>query len=85
MNLKLPTTDSATGRGVKTALQAAVGFVVGLAAAVYAVPGVPEAVTTYVEQNLGQVLLTVGIPTALSSGATGFLYNLFFRKSVKTY
>ncbi len=76
----LPGQDSATGRGIKTALQAVVGSLVGLVVTVWAVPGVPEAVFDYVQKNLVQILLMVGIP----SGVASFVWN-YFRKDVKNY
>lgn len=79
-DIKLPKQDSATGRGLKTAAQAMIGFTVGLVAVVWAVPGVPQAVLDYVQNNAIQVLLLVGVP----SGLTSFIWNLL-RKNVKTY
>lgn len=83
-NLNLPSQDSATGRGIKTFVQAVIGFVVGLIVTVWAVPGVPEAVIKYVEANLSQVLLTIGLPVALSTGIVSFIWN-FFREDIKNY
>jgi hypothetical protein len=78
--MKLPNQDSATGRALKTAAQAAIGFVTGLAFVVWAVPGVPEAVINYVKDNIVQVMIFVGVP----SGITSFVWNLF-RKDVRNY
>jgi hypothetical protein len=78
--MRLPERDSATGKGIATAIQAMLGFIVGLILVIWAVPGVPEAVTDYVTNNLAQVLLTVGIP----SGLVGFLSN-YPRKDVENY
>lgn len=82
MNLKdsLPSQDSATGRGLKTALQSVIGLVVGLAVTVWAVPGVPDAIIHYVQKNLWEIALMVGVP----SGITSFVWN-YFRKGVKNY
>lgn len=83
-NLRLPKQDSATGRGIKTGLQAVIGtlvaFIVGLVLAVLNVPGVNEAILQYVEAHLIQTLLTIGIP----AGLTGFVWNLL-RKGVSNY
>lgn len=83
-DVKLPSQDSATGRGIKTAIQAICGFVIGLIIVVYKVPGVPEAVISYLQNNLFTVLLQIGVPTALSSGFVAFVWNVF-RKDVKNY
>ena len=82
--MKFPAQDSATGRALKTFVQAVVGFIIGLAVAIWAVPGVPAAVHIYVINNLPQVLLTVGIPVAVSSGIVSFIWNLL-RKNVSNY
>ena len=63
--------NSAVGKGVRTALQAMAGLVIGLVAVVWAVPGVPEAVTSYLVNNALQVLLVVGVP----SGFVAYLQN----------
>lgn len=63
--------NSAIGKGVRTAIQAMVGLVVGLVVAVWAVPGVPEVVTSYLVNNALQVLLLVGVP----AGAVAYLQN----------
>lgn len=72
--------DSAAGRGIKTAIQAIIGFAVGLILVVWAVPGVPQAVMNYVQQHLIEVLLLVGLP----AGITSFVWNLF-RKNVPNF
>lgn len=82
--MKLPSQDSATGRGIKTFIQAVGGFIVGLVVTVWAVPGVPQAVINYVQQNAAQVLLTIGLPVAVSTGVISFIWN-FLRKDVKNY
>lgn len=78
--MRLPSQDSATGRAVKTAVQAAFGFIVGLVAVVWAVPGVPHAVVNYAETNFVQMLLFVGMP----AGLTSLVWNLL-RKEVPNY
>lgn len=74
------TKDSAAQRGVKTALQAIVGFAVGLGLAIWQVPGVPDAIVVYFRNNFVELMLTLGVPTAIASGATSFLYNVVFRR-----
>lgn len=76
----LPSQDSAVGRALKTFVQAIVGFIIGLAITVWAVPGVPDAIWEYVRGNFVQVLLTVGVP----SGLTSLVWNLL-RKNIKNY
>lgn len=64
--------NTPVGKGVRTALQAIVGVVIGLVAAVWAVPGVPEVVQQYLLQNVVVVLLVfVGIP----SGVVAYFQN----------
>ncbi len=83
--MELPKQDSATGRGLKTIVQTMVGFTVGLGIAIWQVPGVPDVIMNYLQANFLQVFLTIGVPVALSSGVTSFLWNLILRKSVTTY
>lgn len=52
-------------KGVRTALQAIVGALVGLVLVVWAVPGVPEAVTEYAKTNAVPLLLAIGIPSGI--------------------
>lgn len=78
--MKLPSQDSSTGRGLKTAAQSIIGFIIGLFVVVWAVPGVPTTVINYVHNNFLQVLLIIGIP----SGITSFVWN-FFRKDIPNY
>ena len=72
--------DSAAGRGVKTIVQTIIGSIVGLALAVWAVPGVPGAVTNYISGHIVEILLLVGIP----SGVASFVWNLL-RKEVPNF
>jgi hypothetical protein len=58
-------------KGIRTALQAIVGALVGLVVVVWAVPGVPEAVIDYATTNLVPLLLAIGIP----SGIVAWLQN----------
>lgn len=78
MNLN---SDTAKGRGVRTGIQALIGFVVGLIAAVWAVPGVAEAAWTYVTANLTNVLVLVGLPS-VATGVVSWIWNVV-RKDVK--
>lgn len=82
--LQLPAQDSATGRGLKTAVQALIGFVVGLVVVVWQVPGVPQAVVNYTQHHFVEILLSVGAPTAVASGVTSFIWNVL-RKRVPNY
>lgn len=59
-------------KGVRTALQAIVGALIGLVLVVWAVPGVPEAVVEYLKSNAVPVLLAIGIP----SGIVAWIQNL---------
>ena len=84
MNLRLPSQDSATGRGIKTGLQSILGFVftfaVGLVLTVWGVKGVPEAIMAYIQTNFLQVLVTIGVPSAVA----GFIWN-YFRPNIPNY
>lgn len=71
--------DTAIMRGVRTAIQAAIGALVGLVGVIWAVPGVPEAVTAYLQNNIVPILIGIGIP----AGLAGFIWN-WLRKDVKT-
>jgi len=82
--MNLPKQDSSTGRAIKTAVQAIVGFVVGLVVVVWNVPGVPHAVVSYTQTHLVDVVIAVGVPTALASGLTSFFWN-FLRKDIPNY
>jgi hypothetical protein len=57
------------GKGVRTGLQTIVGLLFGLVAVVWAVPGVPEAVTHYVVENLGAIAVGLGVSSGLVSWA----------------
>lgn len=58
-------------KGIRTGFQAVVGALVGLILAVWAVPGVPEVVVNYLQDNAIQLLLIIGIP----SGIVAFVQN----------
>lgn len=78
--MRLPTQDSATGRALKTGVQAIFGFMIGLIVTVWAVPGVPNAIFNYLEGHIIEVLLVVGIP----SGLVSMVWN-YLRKDVSNY
>lgn len=85
MPIRTPQTDSATWKGLMTALQALITFVVGLILAIWQVPGVPKAIEDFVWNNGSTTLAAVGIPLVVGTGLTSFLINYFFRKNVPTY
>lgn len=78
--MRLPENDSVVGRGLKTAVQAIIGFLFGLVVVVWNVPGVPQAVIKYTQENIWGVLLLVGIP----SGLVSIAWN-YFRRDIPTY
>ncbi len=85
-NLRLPQKDSATFRGLITALQALVTFIIGLILAIWQVPGVPKAFLDFVWNNAPSLLFTLGISSSIGVGIISFLSNYFFRKgTVPTY
>lgn len=77
MNLN---SDTARGRGIRTAVQAVIGFFSGLVIAVWSVDGVPQVVYNYVTSNLGHTLLLIGLPAAMT-GVISYVWNLV-RKDV---
>lgn len=83
--MRLPTQDSATGRGIKTAAQAGIGSLilmalVNLVVSVWNVPGVPDVVFDWLKDNVMQITGSLGI----SSGLVAIIWNIF-RKSVPNY
>ncbi len=82
--MRLPTRDSAAGKGIATALQALCGFIFGLVLVVWNVPGVPQAVFGYVQNNVIALIMFFGVPMAIASGVVGFVMNLI-REEVKNY
>ena len=82
--MKLPSVDSATGRAIRAACFALFSFFIGLVVAVYNVPGVPEAVSSYLQSHIDELFLAVGIPVALGTGAMSFVFN-YLRPNVKNY
>lgn len=79
--MKLLNSDSAKGRGVRTFIQAVLGFIIGLVAAVWAVPGVSDAAFKYVTENLTNFLVLIGFPT-VATGVVSWIWNVV-RKDVK--
>lgn len=71
------TSDGAVARGIRTGIQTIVGLVVGLVVAIWAVPGVPGAVTTYLQHNVVTLVASGGV----LSGLVGYIWNLM-RKGV---
>lgn len=71
------TNDSALARGIRTAIQAFLGFLVGLFATIWAVPGVPAATLGYLQSNSLQLAIYFGIP----AGVVAFAWNVL-RKDV---
>ncbi len=84
-NTRLPATDSVTYKGLMTALQALIAFLVGLVITVFNVPGVPQAIISFTVNHLPDVLFSVGVPIIVGSGATSFIINYLFRKNIPTY
>lgn len=62
-------------KGLRTGLQAVAGFVVGLFVTVWAVPGVPEAVTQYLLDNWAILLASLGLSTGIFAGLVAWLQN----------
>ena len=63
--------NTPAGKGIRTGVQSALGSLVSLLLAVWAVPGVPEVVTSFVSKNWLPLLVTVGV----SSGFVSWLQN----------
>ena len=83
--MRLPTQDSATGRGIKTAAQTGLGTLVlmafvNLAVSVWNVPGVPEVVFAWLKENVIQIVVSLGV----SSGLVTVVWNIL-RPSIKNY
>ncbi len=72
MSIRLPKIDSATFRGVVTAVQAFVGTLL----AIYAVPGVKEVIQTKAPEVAGVI--------ATCAGVVALIWNLV-RRDVKNY
>jgi hypothetical protein len=71
--------DTAVMRAVRTAIQTLAGVVLGLFTTVWAVPGVPDAVLTYLASNA----LVIGTAFGVPAGIVAFAWN-YFRKDVRT-
>lgn len=72
--------DTAIWRGIRTGIQALIGFCAGLVTTVWAVPGVPAAVEAYVSANFVELLVAFGFSTGLAA----FIWNVV-RKDVKNF
>lgn len=62
-------------KGVRTFFQTLAGLLVGLIAAVWSVPGVPEAVTAYVQANFVPLLVGLIAFVGLPTGFIAWLQN----------
>lgn len=78
--MKLLTNDTAAYRGMRTGIQALVGFVVGLFFVVWNTPGVPQAVQDYLKPYEVELLIWLGIPTVIGAGLFGYLTTLYREK-----
>lgn len=79
----LPEKNTATTKGLFSALNAMLGFIAGLVVVVLQVPGVREAVIQYFQNNFLNIL-TILIAAGLPIGGARFVWN-FFQKDVKNY
>lgn len=72
---------TAAQRGWRGLYQSAIGAVIGLFVAVWGVPGVPETVVNYAQNNFLPLLITaimlIGVPTAV----VGFIQNYLETKA----
>lgn len=73
MTTQVSTTHTPLVKGIRTAIQAIVGLIVGYIFFIWAVPGVPAATIQYISTNLVPLLVSVGIP----SGLVAFVWNYF--------
>lgn len=84
MDLKLPSQDSATGRGLKTGLWSFIGTSATLATALWlsisGVPGCSDAILTFIREHFIEIAAAIALP----SGLTSFIAGLF-RKDIKNY
>lgn len=71
--------NSPKAKGIRTSIQAFIGFavtfVVGLVTVVWGVPGVPEAVSSYLLSQLVPILVFFGIPVGAASGIAAYIWN----------
>lgn len=70
MNKNLPTT-----KGLRTFIQAIPGFIIGYFVTIWAVPGVPEATIKYLQADGVQLILTLGVTTAIATGIVSLIQN----------
>jgi uncharacterized membrane protein YfcA len=66
--------ENAAARGIRTFLQALIGFITGLLIVIWGVPGVPDAVWNYFTQNIGTIIAVFGIPSGLA-GLTSYIWS----------
>lgn len=62
-------------KGIRTAIQALAAFVVGLFVTVWAVPGVPDAITQYLLAHWMELVASLGLSTGLAAGILSFIQN----------
>ncbi|MEC5150858.1 hypothetical protein [Cryobacterium sp. GrIS_2_6] len=74
------TTHSPLVKGIRTAVQAIVGIVIGYIVFIWAVPGVPAATIQYISSNIVPLLVTAGLP----SGLVAFAWNYFEQRVQKS-
>lgn len=70
-----PTTKTPVVKGVRTFFQTIGGLLVGLVAAVWNVPGVPETVTAYAQANFVPLLIGLIAFVGLPAGIIAWLQN----------
>lgn len=83
MDLRLPEKNTATRNSIEVAIKAFVGFVAGLLAVVWAVPGVSDAVIKYVGDNWMQTALALGVP-AVFTGIINLILDIR-KKGLRNY
>lgn len=80
--------DTPVARGLRSGINAIGGFFAGLVVVVWNVPGVPEAINKYLNDNTVGLLLALGVGTGLAGLAAGgiaWLWNTIRRnQGVKT-
>jgi hypothetical protein len=65
------TTHSPLVKGIRTALQAIAGVVIGYLVFIWAVPGVPAATINFASTHILPLLIAAGVP----SGVVAFVWN----------
>jgi hypothetical protein len=68
-------------RGTRTFLQTLIGLLVGLALAIWHVPGVPGAIHSYVIGNEASVFATLTLLVGLPAGIVSWIHNKYLTKS----